>query len=208
MLEVDWLDPADPLNMKTQIKYSVIVVVLLGTGSWLLTLLNAHATTIPQTILRVAPAPAPVIAAPIIAVPVIVPPAANPGVLDPQRRFALGMIETGNRDSEIGGAGEVSRYQIMPSVWKQYSDSRSYQNPDTSLEVAQQHWSANYARFKQQAHRAPTDFDMYVLWNTRYGYYAKRGFNPANLAPVVRERAQRFVNLVESYGVEFASNTR
>ena len=43
----------------------------------------------------------------------------NPAVLDLHRRLALGMIETGNRDDEIGGAGEVSRYQIMPSVWRQ-----------------------------------------------------------------------------------------
>ena len=186
--------------MKTQIKFSVIAAVLLGTGGWLFAILNARATTATQTFLLVAPArvaPAPLMAAPVVAAPVIVPPAANPGVLDERRRFALGMIETGNRDHKIGGAGEVSRYQIMPSVWRHYSDSRSYQNPDASLEVAQQHWSANYDRFKQQAHRTPTDFDMYVLWNTRYGYYAKHGFQPANLDPVVRENAERFVNLIQ-----------
>ncbi len=38
---------------------------------------------------------------------------------------------------------------------------------------------------------------MYVLWNTRYGYYASKGFKPARLNPVVRDRAQRFANLVE-----------
>lgn len=175
--------------MKTQIKFSVLAAVLLGTGGWLLALLNARATTVNQTFLPVAPAP--------VVAPVVVPPPANPGVLDQRRRYALGMIETGNRDHKIGGAGEVSRYQIMPAVWKQYSDSKSYQDPDTSLEIAQQHWTANYDRFKQQAHRTPTDFDMYVLWNTRYGYYARHGFQPANLNPVVRDNAQRFVNLVQ-----------
>jgi len=30
--------------------------------------------------------------------------------------FALGMIESGNDDRGIGRAGEVSRYQIHPSV--------------------------------------------------------------------------------------------
>jgi hypothetical protein len=69
--------------------------------------------------------------------------------------------------------------------------------PETSTEVAQQHWTALYNRFKQQARREPTDFDMYVLWNTHYGYYAKRGFKPARLDPAVREHAQRFVNLVQ-----------
>ncbi|HAO77546.1 MAG TPA: hypothetical protein DCQ92_00970 [Verrucomicrobia subdivision 3 bacterium] len=125
------------------------------------------------------------------------PVAGDSGLLNARHRFALGMIETANNDDEIGGAGEVSRYQIMPSVWKHYSDSRSYQNPEVSLEVARQHWTALHAFFKQQTHREPTNFDMYVLWNTRYGYYASKGFNPARLNPVVRDRAQRFVNLIE-----------
>ena len=123
--------------------------------------------------------------------------AGNPAVLDARRQKALGMIETGNNDSEIGGAGEVSRYQIMPSVWKHYSQSQRYQSPDVSLAVARSHWSQLYAGFKQQARREPSDFDMYVLWNTRHGYYSARGFDPDRLSAVVRDRAQRFVNLVQ-----------
>ena len=129
--------------------------------------------------------------------PAVTPATGGSALLNARHRFALGMIETANNDEEIGGAGEVSRYQIMPSVWKHYSSSRSYQDPSVSLEVAQQHWSALYAVFVKQAHRAPTDFDMYVLWNTRYGYYASKGFDPARLHPVIRDRAQRFTNLVE-----------
>jgi hypothetical protein len=130
------------------------------------------------------------------AAPASLPIPDNVAILDAPRRLALGMIETGNNDGEIGGAGEVSRYQIMPSVWKHYDDSHRYQDPDISLAVAQEHWRALYATFKKQAHREPSDFDMYVLWNTRYGYYASRGFNPKRLNSVVRDRAQRFVNLV------------
>ena len=121
----------------------------------------------------------------------------TPSVLDARRRFALGMIETANNDAEIGGAGEVSRYQIMPSVWKHYNNSHRYRDPDISLAVAQQHWTTLHDLFKQQAHREPNDFDMYVLWNTRYGYYASKSFNPDRLNAVVRDRAQRFVNLIE-----------
>jgi hypothetical protein len=121
----------------------------------------------------------------------------SPSVLDHRRQFALGMIETGNDDSEIGRAGEVSRYQIMPSVWHQYSASRDYRDPATALQVAQRYWSTLYSRFKRQAHREPTDFDMYVMWNTRYGYYAGRGLDPYKLGVNVRDRAQRFVNLTE-----------
>src|ERR1700744_5210994 len=41
--------------------------------------------------------------------------------LDAKRLYALGMIETGNDDGAIGLAGEISRYQLSPSVWKCYS---------------------------------------------------------------------------------------
>lgn len=131
----------------------------------------------------------------------------HPAVLDHRRRFALGMIETGNNDHEVGRAGEVSRYQIMPTVWKHYTRSRNYTNPAISTEVARQHWAALYGYFKRMTNREPSDFDLYVLWNTRYGYYARKGFNPARLNRVVRDRARRFVNLVERGKAEAAETS-
>jgi hypothetical protein len=120
------------------------------------------------------------------------------GILMPdgKRLFALGMIETGQNDEEIGGAGEISRYQLSPEVWKSYTTSQDYTDPAVALHVASQHWNylANY--FMKKTGREPDDFDMYVLWNTRFGYYARKGFSKEEISPVVRERAQRFVNLV------------
>src|SRR5947207_4904963 len=110
--------------------------------------------------------------------------------------FALGMIESGNNDRGIGIAGEVSRYQIQPAVWRNYSESRDYRNPEVSLQVARHHWNYLTNYFRDKAGREPTSFDMYVLWNTRFGYYDRKGFEPERLAPLVRGRAQRFVNLV------------
>jgi len=119
------------------------------------------------------------------------------GLLNSPLQFALGMIETGINDRAVGRAGEVSRYQIMPSVWRRYSASRDYQNPALSLEVACKHWIYLHDYFKSKTHREPTEFDMYVLWNTRHGYYARKGFDPKRLHRVVFDRAQRFCNLVE-----------
>jgi hypothetical protein len=112
------------------------------------------------------------------------------------RCYALGMIETGNEDDAVGGAGEVSRYQIMPSVWQHYNSSSQYRDPKLSRQVAREHWTTLYDYFKRQAGREPGDFDMYVLWNTRQGYYAGRKFDPARLSAVIRDRAQRFTNLL------------
>ncbi len=120
--------------------------------------------------------------------------------LDASRVFALGMIETGNDDRGVGRAGEISRYQIHPAVWKAYCTSRDYRNPEVSLEVARQHWAVLSNYFKEKTAREPTDFDMYVLWNTRYAYYASKGFDPKRLPRFVSDRAQRFVNLVNRRG--------
>jgi hypothetical protein len=119
-----------------------------------------------------------------------------PARVDERRLFALGMIESGNDDRGVGAAGEISRYQIQPSVWKTYSVSRRYQEPDIARSVACQHWQHLAEYFHQKTGREPSDFDMYVLWNTRFGYYASRSFDPRLIHLSVRDRASRFVNLV------------
>ncbi|EEF57122.1 hypothetical protein [Pedosphaera parvula] len=116
--------------------------------------------------------------------------------LDGKRFYALGMIETGNNDYLVGSIGEVSRYQIHPQVWKNYSSSTEYVNPAVARRVVRQHWDYLAKYFKEKTGREPQDFDMYVMWNTRFGYYAKKGFDVSKLNPVVKERAERFVNLV------------
>lgn len=187
--------------MKSSIQLFAVAAVVLGTAGRAPAVTAPAALTAPQPPLPVTVAPGPV-QSPARPLPVAVAPAtqaaadANSGVLDLRRQFALGMIETGNDDREIGGCGEVSRYQILPSVWRHYSTSLNYHDPQVSREVASRHWAALYNAFKQHAHREPTDFDMYVLWNTHYGYYSCRHFDPARLAPIVRDRAQRYANLV------------
>jgi hypothetical protein len=195
--------------MKRHVKLSAAAAaVLLGAVGVLLAIFTVRASVVPQVpptavvmpkTVSVSPPvlPSAPLSSPIVSTNAKISTASQTGVLDERRQFALGMIETGNDDREVGGAGEVSRYQIMPVVWHQFSDSQSYRNPSAAQAVARHLWAALYAQFKQQAHREPTDFDMYVLWNTRYGYYARKGFNPARLGPTVRDRAQRFVNLVE-----------
>jgi len=110
------------------------------------------------------------------------------------------MIETGNDDSEVGAAGEVSRYQIHPDVWKAYSETANYRDTEAATVVARRHWAWLASRFQDKTGRLPSDLDMYVMWNTGLGYYSRKGFLPAQLAGSVRERAQRFVNLVNRKG--------
>lgn len=113
-----------------------------------------------------------------------------------ERLLALGMIESGNNDRARGVAGEVSRFQIHPSVWKAYTRSKAYQDPQVAAQVAERHWHFLARYFYSRTDRVPTDFDMYVLWNTRWGYYRRRGFDPDRVDPRIAARAVRFANLV------------
>ena len=108
---------------------------------------------------------------------------------------AISMIESGNNDFAVGGAGEVSRYQIKPRVWRSFTDLRGYQNQDLARWVASQYLSFLETAFEKRTGRAPTDFDLYVLWNAGLNYYNRIGFSTRRVGPVIRERAQRFVNL-------------
>ena len=108
---------------------------------------------------------------------------------------ALSQIETGNNDTAIGRAGEVSRYQIKPWIWRRYSASESYRNRYASSRVADRHLAELEETFRRRAGREPDDFDVYVLWNAGPTYYGRIGFSKRRVHPVIRERAQRFVNL-------------
>ena len=70
------------------------------------------------------------------------------------RLEALSMIETADNDKTIGSAGEMSRYQIMPRTWKQYTQSEDYQNPAVSGWVAARHVQWLDTTFRAKTGRA------------------------------------------------------
>lgn len=105
------------------------------------------------------------------------------------RWAALSQIESGNSDCAIGAAGEVSRYQMKPDVWRQYAATNAdWQKPEDALRAAQEVMKDRCAVFEETFHRLPTDFEFYILWNAP-GQIRKPG-------KAVRERAGRFCNLV------------
>ena len=108
---------------------------------------------------------------------------------------AISMIESGGNDRVVGASGEVSRYQIMPRVWRAYTTSRDYQNVWVSSEIAREHLGALLSTFQQETGRVARDFDLYVLWNAGVPYYRRIGFRPDRVGMKIRSRAERFVNL-------------
>lgn len=105
------------------------------------------------------------------------------------RWAALSQIESGDNDKAVGKRGEISRYQILPDVWAAFApDKANWENPKDALAVAKETMKKRCADFEQTFHRAPTDFEFYVLWNA-----------PAQIerpGSAVTERAKRFCNLL------------
>jgi hypothetical protein len=109
------------------------------------------------------------------------------------RWSALSQIESGDNDHVIGRAGEVSRYQIRPEVWETYAAaSTNWENPGDALTVAKRAMAERCAAFEKSAHRPPTDFEFYVLWN------APGQVEHPSVA--VSRRAERFCNLLRKIG--------
>lgn len=101
------------------------------------------------------------------------------------RWAALSMIESGDNNSAVGPAGEISCFQIQQYLWP----GGDPQNRELALSVAQELMRARTAKFQQIHKREATDFEFYVLWNA-----PRQTDHPS---AVVTERARRFANLVE-----------
>lgn len=107
------------------------------------------------------------------------------------RWAALAELESNNNDNALGSAGEVSRYQMRPDIWRRYAPTNAdWRNPAEALPVAKQIMHGRLVEFQRTFGRSPTDFEFYILWNA-----------PGQIQhPVraVRARAERFSNLVAS----------
>lgn len=116
---------------------------------------------------------------------------------------ALVTVETGHlpenkRDHAVGNAGEVSRYQIMPGVWKRYNRKRHYSphNGRTAAFIANEILLDRIFDFQVHVNRWPTPSETYALWN-KPTTFRHQGFRVDRLPKRVRERCLRFQNVVE-----------
>lgn len=109
---------------------------------------------------------------------------------------ALGQVESGDNDQAVGKAGEVSRYQIKPDLWRRYSGGLNrpsdWRNPWIAWLVATDILKERSDAFAQKRRRPPTAYELYVLWN------APRQLE-TRVTKTVSERARRFANLVQKY---------
>ncbi len=121
-------------------------------------------------------------------------------------RDALAMIETGasspvagDPDHVIGGSGEVSRFPIMPGVWKAYTKSRNHTNPEVAWTVTRRILADRVGSFEKATGRPPEPIEVYLLWN-KPGHFEGVGYRLERVSLIYRDRAQRFQNLYLTMG--------
>jgi hypothetical protein len=118
------------------------------------------------------------------------------------RYDALSEIETRNNDRQIGPQREVSRYQILPELWdRAWGDDEKTTvrptDPAAARTVVKRIMGARCDLFTNRYHRAPDDFEFYILWHRPACYIGR----PVPRAITVAEagRARRFANLCQSH---------
>ena len=123
--------------------------------------------------------------------------------MPPGLREALAEFETGATDSKpcaadrlVGRHKEISRFQILPAVWDQYSTSRNYHDPQTAWIVAAKILREREGIFRRATRRECNHVDIYLLWNAP-GQYQRAKWDRRKVSPAVRERAYRFASLME-----------
>jgi hypothetical protein len=126
-------------------------------------------------------------------------------------REALAEFETGATcatqcaaDSKIGSRKEISRFQILPAVWQQYSKARDYRNPETAWNVAKRILEERHGNFQEATHRDWDYLDIYLMWNAP-GEYRRAKWDRRNVSRVVLRRAERFSNLMQERARIYAS---
>ncbi|MFM7215502.1 MAG: hypothetical protein ACKO3H_11565 [Verrucomicrobiota bacterium] len=120
-------------------------------------------------------------------------------------RDSLAMFESGatgpeasSADRVRGGAGEISRFQILPEVWRAYSKSRDYTNPQVAWTVAQRILDDRISDFQKATGRPPRPVELYLLWN-KPGHFAAKGYSVRKVASHYRLKAERFENLFRHF---------
>ena len=118
-------------------------------------------------------------------------------------RETLAEFETGAKratrcagDYAVGSAKEISRFQILPSVWREYSDAPNYHNPNAAWIVTRKILLDREADFRRATGRQWDVVDLYLMWNAP-GVYRRSGWDRSKVSRIVLERAQRFESLMQ-----------
>ena len=112
------------------------------------------------------------------------------------RLKALAHFESHDRDLARGRKGEVSRYQILPSIWRHYAPISFRSNPTVARRIAITIAQHRIGIFQSQTRRSPNHTEFYLLWNAP-GLFEQADWIPALVKKRVLDRAKRYAALLK-----------
>ena len=102
---------------------------------------------------------------------------------------ALEEVESNGNPRAVGRHGEMTKFQVMPSVWREYNNKPIHRcGPNEIAATVKEIWSDRVDAFTLRHGRKPTAAELYLIWHR-----PARATRPTK---VERERAVRFSNLV------------
>lgn len=115
---------------------------------------------------------------------------------------AISQIESSDNDKAKGRHGELSRYQLKRSVWKQHFPDEKDQRhiPTEAKRCAKAHlcWlELKLCLFKKT--RDPDPRDVYAAWNIGLEAFARRDYDFDRLPNTIKKRSERFSNLYAEF---------
>ena len=115
---------------------------------------------------------------------------------------ALSQIESNDNDKAKGRHGELSRYQLKRSVWRQHFPDEKDQRhiPTEARRCAKAHlcWLELRLCLAQRV-KNPQPRDVYAAWNIGLEAFSRRDYDFDRLPVNIRKRSERFNNLYEEY---------
>lgn len=115
---------------------------------------------------------------------------------------ALSTIESNDNDKAKGKHGELSRYQLKRSVWRQHFPSEKDQRhiPSEAKRCAKAHLCWLELRLcLAQRKREPDPRDVYAAWNLGLAAFSRRDYDFNRLSKSAKAKCERFYNLYSDY---------
>ena len=115
---------------------------------------------------------------------------------------ALSTIESNDNDKAKGKHGELSRYQLKRSVWRQHFPSEKDQRhiPTEARRCAKAHLCWLELRLcLAQRKNAPDPRDVYAAWNLGLAAFSRRDYDFNRLGKGTKAKCERFFNLYAEY---------
>jgi hypothetical protein len=115
---------------------------------------------------------------------------------------AISQIESNDNDKAKGKHGELSRYQLKRSVWRQHFPSEKDQRhiPAEARRCAKAHLCWLELRLcLVQRKNTPDPRDVYAAWNLGLAAFSRKDYDFNRLSKSAKAKCERFYNLYSDY---------